>query len=50
MLGLEILNLSVNDVHLNDHSLVSFYLYFSPEPNPQSRIITDDTADNDLYV
>ena len=50
-LGLDILNVSVHDVHLSDHCLVLFDLHFSPESKPaevrsQRRIITANTADD----
>ena len=50
-LGLDISNVSVQDVHLSDHCLVLFNLHFSPEPKPlevrsQRCVISANTADS----
>ena len=50
-LGLDISNVSVQDVHLSDHCFVLFDLHFSPEPKPlevrsQRRVISANTADS----
>ena len=48
-LGLDILNVSIQDAHLSDHCLVLFDLHFSPEPKPleirsQRHVISTNSA------
>lgn len=49
-LGLDISHVTVQDVHLSDHFLVSFDLHFDSDPTPlevrcQRRVITANSAD-----
>ena len=51
-LGLDISNVSVQDIHLSDHCLVLFDMHFSPEPKPlevrsqRCGLISANTADS----
>jgi len=54
-LGLDILNVSVNDVYMSNHNIVLFDLHFSSDPKlpvvrSKRRVITANTADIILFL